>query len=685
MFGANILQIGRLRLKSSKQPDPAFRLTIFSQLDKVELKPSIMPPAAVLIINKLGDPLPVALTLQALQKKEHEVWQRAVQTQLEHYYHNAVRPVLGKIPVDAANAILFADGSEMLACLALDIQSGEHRQHWWWQSVLANLPASVLQSIGTLLAHHPRELPSIINYWSEWGQLQMGIRHISQQQTIQILQGMLVEQQLGGILPADISLLGDGHDLFSSQSLPVRSLPAPWAAWCAAVPLQTLLPAQQCLVGVALGLMLVPNRVRDVVFSVACHQWWKQHIWSTKPENPARGVIASYGEDATPYHPVQLGDKAIGDKPLPDNLNDNNFPANLTQGLAEHAIIDKFPFHSNETATNDPQPPVPWQETVQVVVGIQADGLPITIADSSANTAIETSLPAHEPLPPTASSDPRDASGQLTSGNDSGYLPLSLQWGNIGLQTHLSGIFYLLNLMRHLDLPACFQPQCQLEEQIGFWGLLEVLARALLAEHFDAHADDPVWALLCRLDGREAGQAPAVGFRFTGEYQLPEPWLEAIRSAGDGYYQAWDGTYHWLWSDAGFILHRTRQQALAESWRQRGFVSGYSCIQQADSMDAPLGRLNPLRHWLGQELLEWLSFMFPALELRLRQALALGANPPDYLHNLLLCPATLYDTGVHIDWVSSLEHISLPVRMAGLDRDPGWLPAIGRVVSFHYR
>jgi hypothetical protein len=32
-----------------------------------------------------------------------------------------------------------------------------------------------------------------------------------------------------------------------------------------------------------------------------------------------------------------------------------------------------------------------------------------------------------------------------------------------------------------------------------------------------------------------------------------------------------------------------------------------------------------------------------------------------------------------------LKHVSLPVRLAGLDANPGWYPELGRVVTFHYR
>ncbi|MBD9360195.1 hypothetical protein [Methylomonas fluvii] len=38
----------------------------------------------------------------------------------------------------------------------------------------------------------------------------------------------------------------------------------------------------------------------------------------------------------------------------------------------------------------------------------------------------------------------------------------------------------------------------------------------------------------------------------------------------------------------------------------------------------------------------------------------------------------------HIDLYAPMSAIRLPVRLAGLDINPGWLPWLGRVVSFHY-
>jgi hypothetical protein len=51
---------------------------------------------------------------------------------------------------------------------------------------------------------------------------------------------------------------------------------------------------------------------------------------------------------------------------------------------------------------------------------------------------------------------------------------------------------------------------------------------------------------------------------------------------------------------------------------------------------------------------------------------------------LFAVPGVLHLSAMHVDWTAPLDAVSLPVRLAGLDRDPGWVPAFGRVVLFHF-
>ena len=47
-------------------------------------------------------------------------------------------------------------------------------------------------------------------------------------------------------------------------------------------------------------------------------------------------------------------------------------------------------------------------------------------------------------------------------------------------------------------------------------------------------------------------------------------------------------------------------------------------------------------------------------------------------------PARLWATETHLDVDLETKEIDLAIRLAGLDLDPGWVPWLGRVVTFHY-
>ena len=39
---------------------------------------------------------------------------------------------------------------------------------------------------------------------------------------------------------------------------------------------------------------------------------------------------------------------------------------------------------------------------------------------------------------------------------------------------------------------------------------------------------------------------------------------------------------------------------------------------------------------------------------------------------------------MHVDVYYSLQTYPTEIRLAGLDRDPGWIPAAGRYVAYHF-
>jgi hypothetical protein len=81
-----------------------------------------------------------------------------------------------------------------------------------------------------------------------------------------------------------------------------------------------------------------------------------------------------------------------------------------------------------------------------------------------------------------------------------------------------------------------------------------------------------------------------------------------------------------------------------------------------------------MRRWVRRVTDRW----------RVQLALALDCPPPDAGSLLLQLAAVIDATPSRVDAEFDLSGLPIAVRLAGLDRDPGWIPATGRTVLFHF-
>jgi len=78
----------------------------------------------------------------------------------------------------------------------------------------------------------------------------------------------------------------------------------------------------------------------------------------------------------------------------------------------------------------------------------------------------------------------------------------------------------------------------------------------------------------------------------------------------------------------------------------------------------------------------WLARVAPAV--RRWCAVRLGVPADRVAETLLRRRGVVHVTRMHVDVVMPLDSIELPVRRAALDADPGWDPALGRIVQLHF-
>jgi hypothetical protein len=207
---------------------------------------------------------------------------------------------------------------------------------------------------------------------------------------------------------------------------------------------------------------------------------------------------------------------------------------------------------------------------------------------------------------------------------------------------------------------------------------------------------DPVWGLLAELAGRSAGESPGKDFTPPDDWRLPAEWLAPFSPTGT-----------WQWSAGGGRLrvqHPKRFVVLdvpiAEPLSAAADPSAVppqvvdelrvyaACGAKRDAgVEATDFQLQHFASLCDAEstsrLDRWLGLLMPYVRARLRWGL--GLQEEDDLPRLLCKQAArVFVTVTHLDVVFVLAELPIPIRLAGLDRDPGWVPAAGRFIRFHY-
>jgi hypothetical protein len=606
----------------------AVRLSVGRLLAGADLRPPALPPSAILVVRRMTDPQPGRMATGRRATTVRREWERRAREQLADLYRRAARPALGFVP-DGAEAVCFADESELLACLASAIRSGVVGQRWWWRSILRQMGslASPVDLLVERLLARPEWVPAVLARLDEWGEAAGIVERFGPAQAAHILAATLIAHCLPDLIPSREDAVG--------IALRSRTQP-PWGRVSASVALSR---EQAALLGIALDLHRRPYQVHAPGYGPQLRAWWRAasdtsaqtlpiRDHSISPEGPhslhrqtsANSDLSARMESAATTSPTEESSPSPAEADFPTQI------ANPPAQIADAAD------HGREGAP--PQYVVHPQPTVTAASSeVASDGAPPRVHPLSAasdDPQLRAEDAAIEPAPPI-----RPALVEPTVDAASASIPIERIWPAEGLPTQVGGVLYLINLMLALDLPDAAEEGWRLASAVGPWGLLAALGRELMGDGFVAVETDPLWLALSQLDSRPPGEQP--GFRLPRSrprrwptFEIPADWRQRSAAPPDGQIARWRVN----------------------------------------------GRYRPL-------LARWLSLTLPFVDWRLRLALNLP-NDASLAEDLLLLPGQLYITASQIDLVASLNRISLPVRLAGLDRNPGWLPAWGRAVYFHF-
>jgi hypothetical protein len=222
------------------------------------------------------------------------------------------------------------------------------------------------------------------------------------------------------------------------------------------------------------------------------------------------------------------------------------------------------------------------------------------------------------------------------------------------IETELGGLFYLLNLALALGLYGDFSTPLRPGIALDPWDLVTLLGRRLLD---DPARDDPVWPLLAGLAGRRPRERPGAGFAPPADWRVPRAWLAPFARAGT-----------WRWSLAGGRLRVAHPQ-------------GFVVLDVAPDRGRPPRGVQLRRGGVAREPAQPLARWVARLAAYTRARLRVSAIEPDML---LRHRARVHVSPAHVDVVLSLAELPLEIRLAGLDRTPGFIPAAGRFLAFHF-
>ena len=256
---------------------------------------------------------------------------------------------------------------------------------------------------------------------------------------------------------------------------------------------------------------------------------------------------------------------------------------------------------------------------VRRAVADEAEGLPATPAASLSTTPVAATPPPESATIERIASEERKPTARIAS-------PLT----GLIVETRFGGIAFVLNALIAMQLYGDFTRPLAVPEAPSPFDLLALLGRRWFGARFRR---DPIDALLAELAGRE----PAEPIRFEPPlWRVPDAWLSP-------------------WP----------VKAAASGWHPAGFP-----VDQA-SFDRRLPR-RPRERWIASLALYLEARLALALDIPLRAALRLTCSQN----------ASVTCESDRVTLAFALATHPLALRTAGLDRDPGYLPAARRDVRF---
>nr|MDD2897512.1 hypothetical protein [Desulfuromonadaceae bacterium] len=273
-----------VRVKGTSSDALSAGQRISGLLEAIDLRPHGLAASAILVINRMRDPLPGRLSLY--DQRRTQEWEHRVNDVIANLARTACRPASGTVPTNSG-AVLFSDRSELLACLSRDWCNGSVIEQWWWRTLFKT--AGVRSTVLNAWLEAPEYAPAALEQLAASSTLIRFVRMLGSSDSRKLLQSITSRFVLPDLaatcaaIPMFVAAPpGSSKVLFAGKAplqpgavVVAESLPgiAPWWAWAPEVFGYDLDPLQECLLGIGLTLARAPHVARSRSFAQDVRRW----------------------------------------------------------------------------------------------------------------------------------------------------------------------------------------------------------------------------------------------------------------------------------------------------------------------------------------------------------------------------------------------------------------------------
>jgi hypothetical protein len=677
---APAVRLRRVTLRGGERDPLRARKRLDRALERVDWSLPGLPAQAVVVVRRLVAGVPG----HNGRGGENGAFGRRVSEALRRQAGTARRPWLHTDVM--ADAVWFADEAELAACLVRDWLRGAVAERWWWRGVLGDASAETW-----LRAHVLARGEVLVPVLALLAQRRNAVAWAARLSEPEAEWAAATVVRAYALAPLD-----EVREPAPGPRAAPRDAPGPCPVALArvlcAVPearAPTLGAPQRRLVAVALAVAREPVWARSPEFAAALRvldaatpaelaTFADPSVSRAGGDPSAAGRAPVSGLDAIEFDDDRAGDVDPDRSPPPRQARRTTHSEASSDDVVGKTSDIRQPasewWRSDDIAhARHPHPPARPHVTVARPAVPHRPGTPDTGSPTPAQTvAAEAGLERAVGEPMRDVGAPADAAVGL---------PQVVREAEFGIrrsvETEFGGIFYLLNAALALELYGDFTAPRAKGLALIPWDWLAMVGRAWFGAAF---VTDPVWRVLATLAGRTADEPPGSYFDPPREWVVPAAWLAPWGEIDVLGVHA-TRTRLCVLHPAGFaVCDVPRDPALRPLAQARARCAGYAQLR-----GAALRRTGPgaPRVRRGSAAARWLGWLLDFMAARLALALELddAAAVPAYLCRH---PARVAVSGSAVQVHLSLAALPLPIRIAGLDRDAGWIPAAGRSLSFHF-